>query len=151
MNAKETCTLGIVALGLSLIAGCGRTAAVSGSVTYDGQPVANGSITFTPEDGKGPVAGGPITEGKYRIVGVTPGRKIAQIIGVKKVNFAQSHEEAARVAKVNAAHGDSSGITERADTVPPDAEGNNRVVDVQPGNTEINFTLKSAAGGPATK
>jgi hypothetical protein len=55
--------------GVFLLAcGCGpgdNTAEVSGTVTYDGVPVANGSITFTPADGLSPTAGGNVVDGKY--------------------------------------------------------------------------------------
>jgi hypothetical protein len=128
--------------------GCGGSNAVSGSVTFDGQPVANGSIAFLPEDGLGPVAGDKISAGRYRVENIMPGRKIVQIIGVKKVNFAASQEEMAQAAKAHAQTGDASGIVERADTIPPNAEGNNRVVDVQSGQTELNFSLMPTPAHP---
>jgi hypothetical protein len=63
------------------VAGCGRKAdgidrqAVSGEVTLDGKPLADGSITFSPT-GDGPSAGGTITGGRYAIAqaeGPAPG------------------------------------------------------------------------------
>lgn len=125
--------------------GCGSSTTVSGGVTFDGRPITNGQITFLPEDGKGPVVGGPITEGRYRIDKVPPGRKIVQIVGVKKVNFAQSHEEMAAAAKNAAKQGDSSGIIERADIIPDDAEGNRSVVEVKSGDSTLDFSLKTKA------
>ena len=45
-----------VVLAAVLVAGCGPdlpdTAAVSGTVTYDGQPVTQGTVTFYPEKGR---------------------------------------------------------------------------------------------------
>ncbi|MFO0957991.1 MAG: hypothetical protein U0800_11275 [Isosphaeraceae bacterium] len=66
--------------------GCGGSGdnlprqAVSGTVTYDGQPIKEGRINFTPSDPnmKDPVFGGsPIKDGKYSIakdVGLVPGK-----------------------------------------------------------------------------
>ena len=41
---------------------------VTGTVTYQGQPVQEGTITFDPQ-GKGPVAGAQITGGTYQATG----------------------------------------------------------------------------------
>ncbi len=69
----------------TLAAGCGGSGdelprqSVYGTVTYDGQPIKNGRITFMPTDtsGEDPVSGGaPIIDGKYEIgqeVGLVPG------------------------------------------------------------------------------
>jgi hypothetical protein len=123
--------------------GCGNSASLSGNVAFNGQPVTNGQITLLPEDGKGPVVGGPITDGRYRVENVTPGQKTVQIIGVKKVSFAQSHEEMATAAKNAAKKGDGSGIIDRADVIPADAEGNKSVIEVKPGNQTFDFSLKA--------
>jgi hypothetical protein len=131
---------------LSGLNGCGNSTTASGSVTFDGRPIANGQITFVPEDRKGPVVGGLITEGRYRVDKLTPGRKIVQIIGVKKINFAQSHEEMAAAAKNAAKLGDSSGIIERADIIPPGAEGNNSVVEIVSGDQTFDFSIKALEG-----
>jgi hypothetical protein len=40
---------------------------VTGTVTYDGQPVTAGAITFIPADDKGRKTGGAIVEGKYHL------------------------------------------------------------------------------------
>jgi hypothetical protein len=68
--------------------GCGGDRiAVQGEVTFNGQPVPEGSITFEPADGKGPVSGGIINAGKYHLegeTGTTPGQKIVRITAVRK-------------------------------------------------------------------
>ena len=126
--------------------GCGGSASgVSGSVAFEGQPVANGAISFLPEDGKGPVVGGPITAGRYRIDNITPGRKIVQIAGEKKGNVFHSREEIVQAAKTRPQRSGAGKSTEQADEIPRNAEGNNTVVEVQPGHTELNFTLKRPA------
>jgi hypothetical protein len=55
-------------------AGCGSpTASVAGKVTYDGKPVENGIITFSPTTGKGHPASAPIRDGSYKIDKIAPG------------------------------------------------------------------------------
>lgn len=61
--------------------------AVEGTVSYDGKPVEEGTISFAPADGQGPTAGGPIQNGKYHLAGesgVAPGKKIVRITAVRK-------------------------------------------------------------------
>src|SRR5690242_3556320 len=71
-------------LALPTLVGCGRggaTATVSGTVTYEGAPLTNGSVSFAPVDGKGPTNGGPITKGRYRVSDLLPGQKRVEILG----------------------------------------------------------------------
>jgi hypothetical protein len=126
-----------------LAAGCSEPAAiVSGAVTYDGQPVGRGSITFTPADGIGPVVGGPITGGRYSVTGLQPGRKVVQVVAVKAVPFARSSEEMARRAAENEAKGDGSGLIDPADEIPADAEGNNATHEIKLGAQTLDLNLK---------
>ena len=66
-----------VAIGGSLVGcggddGIGRRYPVFGSVTYNGQPVANGRISFTPaKGGEGRTAAGEIRDGRYTLTTVT--------------------------------------------------------------------------------
>ncbi|HJZ91096.1 MAG TPA: hypothetical protein VKE40_09505, partial [Gemmataceae bacterium] len=57
-----------VAVALTALAGCGSTRpTASGDVTYEGQPVDDGSVLFVPEGG-GPdttQVGASIHDGKY--------------------------------------------------------------------------------------
>jgi hypothetical protein len=59
-------------IGLVLLAGCGRSSdiqrvIVSGKVSYQGQPIADGAILFTPVKGtKGPAAAARIENGAYQ-------------------------------------------------------------------------------------
>jgi hypothetical protein len=125
-----------------LLAGCGSSTSVSGRVTYETKPVGNGAITFLPADGHGPVVGAPIVDGNYQIDNLVPGKKTVQIVAVKKVNFALSNEEMERRARESAKRGDTTGIVERADEISPDADGNNRQVEVKPGSQTFDFDLK---------
>lgn len=90
-NANRTCQLSglwTVALGLAACSGCGSgLTTVQGSISFDGEPVQEGSIAFEPLDGRGPVAGGAIQNGKYNLrcdSAVMPGTKKVRIIGVRK-------------------------------------------------------------------
>jgi hypothetical protein len=135
------------ALVLVLLAGCGggNTATLTGEVTYDGQPVAEGYVTFLPADGQGPAAGGRIANGRYTVENLTPGPKVVKIEAVKEVPFARSSEEMAKRAAENKAKGDGSGLIDPADIIPPHAEGNNAKVEVKPGKHTVDFHLKRPA------
>jgi hypothetical protein len=73
-------------LGMALFVGCSGNSklSVSGQVTLDGAPLADGAISFTPIDGKGSNARAIIFDGKYQ-TDVTPGKKLARIEGFKTV------------------------------------------------------------------
>ena len=122
--------------------GCSGTCAVSGEASYEGQPIADGMITFLPADGKGPPAGGPITHGKFEVQGLVPGPKIVEITAVKVVPFARTSEEMAKRYAAAKARGDASGLIDPADVVPPDAQGNHVTVEVKPGRQTLDFPLK---------
>ena len=74
MRAGVTAAL---SLALAAAAGCGSDRhGVEGTVTYDGAPVAVGTIAFLPTDGKGIKAGGRIENGRYKLdpqFGLNPG------------------------------------------------------------------------------
>jgi hypothetical protein len=130
-----------------LLAGCGPSlASVSGEVTYEGQPVTNGSITFAPADGKGQVTGATIANGRFTVEKVPPGPKVVKVEAVKDVPFARDSAEMAKRAASARARGDRSGIIDRADVVPADAVGNNAQIEVKPGKQELSFHLKKPAG-----
>lgn len=60
---------------------------VSGEVTFDGNPVDEGTISFEPADGIGSATGGKITAGKYALTDKAapqPGKKIVRIFAVRK-------------------------------------------------------------------
>jgi hypothetical protein len=137
-----------VVLALALLSGCGASeATVSGEVAYDGQSVGDGYITFTPTDGKGNDAGGPITGGRYTVTGLPPGPKVVKVIAVKKVNFASSSDEMMRRAAEARKSGDHSGLVDPADTIPENAEGNNAAVELKAGVQTLNLTLKPPTKG----
>jgi hypothetical protein len=65
-------------LAVAALAGCssGRRVGVEGEVTYAGEPLGVGTITFLPEGDKGVKCGGRIENGRYKVepqFGPTPG------------------------------------------------------------------------------
>ena len=64
--------LACYAICLLLLTGCGRsskapaTVKVEGTVTFDGEPLTQGSIVFDPADGKGGSSAGGIEHGKFQ-------------------------------------------------------------------------------------
>jgi hypothetical protein len=66
-------------VGLTLVAGCsddgfGRQRySVQGTVTYKGEHLARGQISFVPDEKDGQVASGPIEDGYYSLTTLTPG------------------------------------------------------------------------------
>jgi hypothetical protein len=77
------------ALLLPLAGGCGASGPVrheiTGKVTYKGEPVEEGIISFEPEDGQASKDGATILHGEYRIPkdkGLFPGRyRVSIVIG----------------------------------------------------------------------
>jgi hypothetical protein len=86
---------GFAASALALIVawGCSRTAksSVSGAVTVDGQPLANGQITFVPVGGASPTAGASIVDGKYKAE-VPPGETNIRINAAKITGKRKAYE-----------------------------------------------------------
>jgi hypothetical protein len=73
---------------LASCAGCGSgRVTVEGDVTFDGQPVPEGTIVFEPADRLGPTTGARIENGSYRLAGeaaAVPGKKLIRISAVRK-------------------------------------------------------------------
>jgi len=86
--------------GLLVCAGCGgkgyegpRRAQVSGAVSFNGQPIVEGSITLTPVGHTGAGASVPIENGSYMIPepeGPNPGTYKVQIYGFQNVGPARA-------------------------------------------------------------
>jgi hypothetical protein len=74
-------------IAVACLGGCSRSggpAEISGTVSYDGQPLKKGVITFVPANGSGPTAATTIVDGKYSLK-VSPGEKLIRIEGYKVV------------------------------------------------------------------
>ena len=98
--------------GLSLVVGCGAAgperAVIVGSVSYRGESIKEGKITFFPRQGtNAPVAGAVIEDGKYRV-----DRKGGAVVGdyVVKITAYRADPEQAR----HATAGTRTGSPDRA-------------------------------------
>lgn len=87
--------LGIVTLCLAAAAwGCSAKATkapVEGTVTLDGQPVAKGTIQFTPINGQGQTAGAVILDGRYSLES-SPGAMRVVISAPKVVSQRKAYD-----------------------------------------------------------
>jgi len=78
----------VVACGCSRVDSLSGTVPVSGTVTHDGRPLAQGTIRFAPESGGQP-ATGPIVDGRFKMQttasspGVRKGRYRVSIVSEK--------------------------------------------------------------------
>lgn len=85
---KNICTFTLLAASALLFAGCEppgpATHVVTGTVTFDGEPVAQGDIVFRDTDGQTKSYGGSITNGKYEFE-CEPGSKKVEITAMREV------------------------------------------------------------------
>jgi hypothetical protein len=127
----------LVAVLLVPAAGCGpKGTTVTGVVTYENEPVASGYIAFLPADGQGAEIGGRITQGRYKVDNVLPGRKVVQIVSGDPGRPARSGgaPEPGKAAPVEARPPEG--------LVPPNAVGNNQVVEVGTKPQKLSFDLQ---------
>ena len=136
--------LGPVAV-LALLVGCGDSVAtVTGSVTYNGEPVKKGYISFQPSNGRGKSFAAPIAEGAYYAEQAIPGRMTAIIAGTREVNFYASSAESYQKADEARKAGRLADVAEAADYIVPDAEGNSKEVEILPGDQTLDFSITGA-------
>ena len=124
---------GLLAAGMVAVAGCGAddgTADVSGTVSFEGKPIENGSINFIATDGKG-TGGGVIKDGKYAATKVPVGPAKVQISGSKVVGKKKAY---------NTPDSPMQDIT--AEMLPKKYnEQTELTFEVKPGKNEKNFEL----------
>jgi hypothetical protein len=90
----RTIQLTAVCLALAVTAGCSPDsgkAAVTGTVTLDGQPLKSGLIRFIPADGRTPTAEATITDGEFTAQ-VPLGEKRVSISAPKLVGKRKAYE-----------------------------------------------------------
>jgi hypothetical protein len=136
-------TVQFIFVGATLFAltGCSndgvQRAEVSGTVTFNGQPVKEGSINFFPTDGtKGPEAGGAILDGKYHI----PKAK-GPVVGKNRVELRAFQKTGRRIQDPTAPPGT---LTEEiANVFPLEFNTNSELRrDVQPGKNDLPFEIR---------
>ena len=107
---------------------------VQGQVTWEGQPLEEGTITFRPADGKGPSAEAPIVKGQYS-VNVKPGDKKVAIQGYQV-------EGQRRASELDP---NSPIVPNRKQIIPPrfsDRDKTELTRKVDPGAGKLDFDLK---------
>ena len=122
-------------------AGCGGSESkgtVTGEVTYAGVPLESGTIQFTPKDGKGQAAGGPITAGKFNVSNVPVGTMVVSVTASAPHTGPMSSEESARLSQERLA---SKKPMEKVLTIPAGASGNNEPFEVKEGANTRNVTI----------
>lgn len=111
--------------------GCGGpSASVTGSVTYEGNAVEEGAITFLPTDGKEASRGAMIKGGRY-VADMVPGKWTVQISGGRKLAAPASSEDAYKKGQ----QADKDGM------VPANAVGNGGAIEIKPGSQTLDFAL----------
>lgn len=84
-RAVSFSAIGLATLSF-LVSGCGPaappTAEVTGTVTYNGNPVANASVTFYPASGR-PATGATDASGKFTLA-ATPGAQKVAVIPIEE-------------------------------------------------------------------
>lgn len=130
-------------------AGCQEANTVSGTVTYNGEAVEEGAISFRPVDGQGRGFGANIVDGRYEVAESFPGKKRVLIVGVNKIDFRASRDANLQKFTTAGAGGNewAGHLTEAADYISENAEGNNQTFEIAPGRQLLNFDLK----GPPRK
>jgi hypothetical protein len=78
LRSSRSAMMWIGVLGMLLACGCGddglpQRYRVQGEVTYNGKPVAQGTVNFIPQGGDVRAASGSINEGTYNLTTLTPG------------------------------------------------------------------------------
>lgn len=113
-------------IAASVFVGCGGGAKgpamhpVAGTVTLDGQPLAQGSIVFDSADGKGAAAGCGIKNGAFK--GTCPvGAKIVRISASKETGEKDEYGSVVSVSLIPDAYNESS--TLKADIAAKDNSG----------------------------
>jgi hypothetical protein len=135
--------IALAVIGLSC-AGCDDTSgpprgSVSGQVQLDGQPLAEGVISFLPADGvQGPSAGAAIKDGKYSIpreTGPVAGNYRIEISALKKTG---------RMIELGSPEPPGTKIAETAEALPAKYNSNSTLQEtIKAGNNPLNFDLKT--------
>lgn len=134
----------IVCLAVSAaLAGCGsakysgdKRFPLSGDVTFNGEPVDIGSISFIPDGGKGRASGGVITDGKYAVPeekGATAGSYRVEISWLKRTGKKLRDAESGEM------------YDERREAIPKSIQANRELtIEVPLPKNRHDFNLKSS-------
>jgi hypothetical protein len=123
-------------LAATLLASCSQGPAVgtvTGDVTFDGTPVKDGHVLFTPFDGNGQTGGAPIRDGKFTAEGVPVGKMKVELHGNKVIGKTKAYDTP-----------ESPWMDTVAEILPPKYHANSELtLDVKRGSQEVKYDLKS--------
>jgi hypothetical protein len=135
---KATGSFVLAMLSLATIIGCGGgdgSASLRGSVTYNGEPVSQGSISFMPVGGTGTPFGATIVDGQYLAEKAFAGKFRATVSGDRAIVVPKTREEAAEMEKAN------QGQAVSTNYIAEDAAGNSQEVDVSGDSQTLDFAI----------
>ena len=118
-----------------VLVGCQSNDLLQGKVTYNGEPVAKGSITFLSADGEGSGFSAEVADGAYSTDILKLGNHIAIVRGVEKRG-----PMSARKNRFEQRENNPHGLA--TDYIPEDAKGNSQSVDITGGAQTLDFVLE---------
>ena len=130
----------VISVCLAVAVGCGRPTdgrlQITGEVTFDGQPIANGHVMLSPL-GSGPSAGGSIQDGKF-----TVGRDKGPKEGKYRVEV-EAMRETGRMVPIDPAMPNET-VAETVQYIPPQYNQRSQLIeDLSPENTHLVLKLSS--------
>ena len=126
----------LLVLALVACAGCQPKTSLHGTVSYNGEPVEKGSVTFLSNDGKGRGFGAQVRDGSYDAEKIELGKHIAVVRGIEKSGPISKDESIRQREQRNNPHGLA------IDYIAEDATGNSQTVDVVGGEQVLDFVLQ---------
>ncbi len=122
--------------GLSPLPGCGGggQCEVAGTITFEGKPLEDGFISFLPDTGDGPTSAVKVSNGRYKMDGLTPGKTRVMIV---------SAVQAPAGATASAAPATKQEIRNFKPRIPSNAVGNNTIKEIAPGSQTLDFRLEN--------
>src|SRR5262245_5292083 len=135
-GSGRACVCALVLAAICTLSGCSTGPAVgtvTGEVTFDGKPVKDGHVTFTPVDGKGQTGGAPITDGKFRAEQVPALKMKVELHGNKVIGKRKAYDTP-----------ESPVFDEVVELLPPKYNVNSELsFDGKRGMQEVKYDLKS--------
>ncbi len=96
MNRQQVCSTAVLTILTAILqAGCDQgppVGNIAGEVTFDGQPVKDGHVLFTPVDGMGQTGGAAVREGKFTAEKVPVGKMKVELHGNKVVGKRKAYD-----------------------------------------------------------
>jgi hypothetical protein len=119
--------------------GCsaGSTGTVSGNVSFNGQPIDRGLITFSPTGPDGGTAGGDITFGKYEVQKLKPAEYQVSVAAVPELKIVMPGDPETKRKLTD------EEIRARIDPLPMDTTGREQTIKIKPGTQTLDFKLES--------